>query len=103
MKTSTDIAGEIVEKYHETKEVREKMQQYSSEVYNLSIDFHRTRLKELGIDLTDMALVATLDIRMSVRSVETTIANLLQNNIKINRAIRDVGSDKIYLFYESKN
>lgn len=101
MKSSDQIRSEIVAEYERSAPFREQLQKYSTTVYNLSIDYHKTRLAELGIDMVDTAVVAVLDVRNTPKTTDKVLEELTASGVKFNRAVRDVGTDKIYLMYEA--
>lgn len=76
-----------------------QVHEHSSKLAALSVEYHRQSLAEiLGVVMTDGALIATLDIRNTPKTLDKSLAELKLSGLTGLKAIHDLQEGKIYVF-----
>lgn len=94
-----EIRQKILEEFEKFKPHLQGYYEYAQRVDALGSEYHRLILEEeLGRPYKEMILVATLDARETPKSLDTTIAQLHQSNVRLAEVILDRKSGKFLLF-----
>lgn len=97
--SASDTRAKIVQVCEESKPLWKQVHEHSAAVAALSLEYHRESLREaLGIEMRSGMLVATLDIRNSPKSLDTTIGQLKMSGVTGLEAIHDLQSGQVFLF-----